>query len=177
MSGPNVLPAFHSLYAAHHGWLRAWLLRKLKCRFHAEDIAHDAFLRLLRRGGLETADQPRALLATTANRLVIDERRRRDIEQAYLALHAEQQAMGTEASAEQVAMAVQALTAIGQAIERLPHNAAQAFLMSLYDGMSQHDIARVLRVSERSVKLYIAQALLACHDVLADSAPPGSHAV
>ena len=173
MSGPNVLPAFHSLYAAHHGWLRAWLLRKLKCRFHAEDIAHDAFLRLLRRGGLETADQPRALLATTANRLVIDERRRRDIEQAYLAQHA----MATEASAEQVAMAVQALAAISQAIERLPHNAAQAFLMSLYDGMSQHDIARVLRVSERSVKLYIAQALLACHDVLADSAPLSGHAV
>ena len=56
MSGPNVLPAFQNLYAAHHGWLRAWLLRKLKCRFHAEDIAHDAFLRLLRHGGLECAN-------------------------------------------------------------------------------------------------------------------------
>jgi RNA polymerase sigma-70 factor (ECF subfamily) len=82
MSGPNTLPAFQSLYAQHHGWLRAWLLRRLKCRFRAEDIAHDAFLRLLRRGGLETTDQPRALLATTASRLVIDEHRRREIEQA-----------------------------------------------------------------------------------------------
>ena len=177
MPGPNVLPAFQSLYAAHHGWLRAWLLRKLKCRFHAEDIAHDAFLRLLRRGSLETADQPRALLATTANRLVIDERRRQEIEQAYLALHAEQHATHTEASAEQVAMAVQALATVSQAIERLPEKVTQAFLMSLYDGMSQHDIALVLRVSERSVKLYIAQALLACHDALAESAADGIHAV
>lgn len=177
MSGPNVLPAFQNLYAAHHGWLRAWLLRKLKCRFHAEDIAHDAFLRLLRHGGLETADQPRALLATTANRLVIDERRRQDIEQAYLALHAEQHALRAEASAEQVAMAVQALAAVSQAIDRLPHKTAQAFLMSLYDGMPQHDIAQVLRVSERSVKLYIAQALLACHDALAESAADRAHAV
>ncbi|KAJ8134188.1 hypothetical protein OY671_012598, partial [Metschnikowia pulcherrima] len=137
MSGPNVSPAFHSLYAAHHGWLRAWSSRKSKCRFHAEDIAHDAFSRSSRRGGSETADQPRASLATTANRSVIDERRRRDIEQAYSASHAEQHAMATEASAEQVAMAVQASAAISQAIERSPHNAAQAFLMSSYDGMSQ----------------------------------------
>ena len=49
--------------------------------------------------------------------------------------------------------------------------------MSLYDGMPQHDIAQVLRVSERSVKLYIAQALLACHDALAESAADRAHAV
>ncbi|WP_338879808.1 sigma-70 family RNA polymerase sigma factor [Achromobacter veterisilvae] len=171
MSGPNTLPAFQSLYAQHHGWLRAWLLRRLKCRFRAEDIAHDAFLRLLRRGGLETADQPRALLATTASRLVIDEHRRQEIEQTYLSLQAECCAAHTAPSAEQVAMAVEALAAVTGAIERLPAKAGQAFLMSLYDGMSHRDIGLALRVSERSVKLYLAQALLACHDVLADLAP------
>lgn len=167
MSGPKLLPAFDCLYAEHHGWLRAWLLRKLKCRFHAEDIAHDTFLRLLRRGSLETLEQPRAFLATTANRLVIDEHRRQEIEQAYLSLQAEGDMTGAAPSAEQIAIAVQALAAVTTALERLSSKAGQAFLMSLYDGMSQREIAQALRVSERSVKLYIAQALLTCHDALA----------
>lgn len=68
-------------------------------------------MRLLRRGGLETADQPRALLATTASGLVIDEHRRQEIEQAYLSLQAECCAAHAAPSAEQVAMAVEALGA------------------------------------------------------------------
>lgn len=171
MSGPNAAPAFQRFYAEHYGWLRAWLLRKLKCRFRAEDVAHDAFLRLLRRGGVEFAERPRALLATTANRLVIDEHRRQEIENAYLALCGERHGAQVAPSAEQVAMAVQTLAAISRAIERLPVKVAHAFLMNLYDGMSQRDIGLALRVSERSVKLYIAQALLACHDALIDCTP------
>ena len=75
----------HTLYNDHHGWLHAWLSRRLGNAWDAADLAHDTFLRLLgRRGGRDFGNEPRALLTHIAKGLVIDRWRRQDIEQAYL---------------------------------------------------------------------------------------------
>ncbi len=39
----------HTLYSHHHGWLRAWLQRRLGCRDEAADLAQDTFLQVLLR--------------------------------------------------------------------------------------------------------------------------------
>lgn len=165
---------FQRLYSGHHHWLRTWLQRKLRCSFNAEDIAHETFLRLLRRGGLDQILEPRALLTTTATRLIIDDSRRREVEQAYTEVYLAQHGGDTAPSAESMAMAVQAVRHLAEVIDRLPAKAGQAFLMSTFDGMAHAEIAAVLRVSESAIKQYIAKALLACHDVLAESAWEGA---
>lgn len=161
--------AFDILYSEHHQWLFGWVRRKLGCRMSAEDVAHDTFLRLLQRGGLENVQEPRALLTTTAKRLMIDESRRQEVERAYLEIHAAQFGHANAPSSESVAMAVQSLAALTLAIDRLSAQAGQAFLMSVLDGMPHADIATVLSVSEATVRRHIALALLACRDVLADT--------
>ena len=82
------------LYANHHGWLRGWLHRKLGNSGDAADLAHDTFLRVLRKAVKpseampafvpETIREPRAYLTTIANGLVVSHIRRRSLEQAWL---------------------------------------------------------------------------------------------
>ena len=47
--------AVSGLYHAHHGWLYAWLRKKLNCSHNAADIAHDTFVRVMER--LATIDE------------------------------------------------------------------------------------------------------------------------
>lgn len=48
------------LYHDHHGWLFAWLRKKLSCPHHAADIAQDTFTRLLAMSHLPFLETPRA---------------------------------------------------------------------------------------------------------------------
>lgn len=47
-------------------------------------------------------------------------------------------------------------------LEKLPANVAQAFSLSLLEGLSYQAIAEQLNVSERTVTKYMAQAMLQC---------------
>lgn len=55
------------------------------CTQSAADLAQDTFLRLLKSDRLPMLAEPRAYLSTIARGLLIDQCRRRRIEQAYLA--------------------------------------------------------------------------------------------
>ncbi|MFL9609593.1 sigma factor [Methylobacillus sp. Pita2] len=44
---PIISNLVHQLYSSHHGWLYAWLRKKLGCQHIAADLAHDTFVRLM----------------------------------------------------------------------------------------------------------------------------------
>ncbi|MBP6706608.1 MAG: sigma-70 family RNA polymerase sigma factor [Achromobacter sp.] len=149
------------LYAEHHGWLRGWLRSRLGNAFDAADLAHDTYLRILSSGRMPEPQQSRQHLAQIAKGLVIDLYRRRQIEAAYLeALARLPQPLAP--SAEDCALAVQALVDIDAVLNGLPPKAREALLLRKLDGMSYRDIAARLRVSVSSVEKYVATALLAC---------------
>ena len=155
----------HALYSEHHGWLFAWLRRKLGCGHHAADVAQDTFVRILgSRDGLLGVREPRAYLVTTAKRLMIDQARRALIEKAYLqelalAMSASQGAP----SAQQLLEAVQALLQIEAALAGLSAKARQAFLLCYLEGQTQAQIAVQLDVSTKMIQKYLIQALTHCH--------------
>ena len=64
MSSDSRSPDILSLYQAHHGWLRGWLLRRLGNAFDAADLAHDAFARLL--AAPRAFDSPQGCLLYTS---------------------------------------------------------------------------------------------------------------
>lgn len=151
----------HSLYCDHHGWLQAWLCKKLGCPHHAADVAQNTFLRVLTgREALHDVQQPRAWLTTTAKRLIIDEARRRQIEQAYLAAAA---ALGEEdchPSPEQTLEAVQSLLQLSAVLEDLPRAARTAFVRHYLDGETHATVAAELGVSTKMVQKHLARVLL-----------------
>lgn len=155
-------PDIHSLYQAHHGWLRNWLLRRLGNAFDAADLAHDAFVRLL--AAPRAFDSPqgaRAYLRSMGDGMCIDLWRRREVERAWLDTLAT--CAGAAApSAEHQAIIVETLLQAADMLRQLPPKVARAFILAQVDGMKYRDIAVELAVSERTVKSYLARAMLHC---------------
>jgi len=57
-------------------------------------------------------------------------------------------------------------------LRRLPWRTAEAFLMAMAYGMTDHEIAAVLRVSDRMVRKYVAQAMLHCISLQTQATQP-----
>lgn len=151
------------LYREHHSWLQGWLRRRLSCSALAADLAHDTFIRLLGReqDELATVREPRAWLSTIAHGLVVSHWRRRDLENAWLASLA-LQPENVMPSVEERHLVLEALLQVDQMLNGLPSKVRQAFLLAQLDGLTYRQIAQRLAVSERSVKNYMARAMLAC---------------
>jgi len=153
---------FNALYRDHHGWLYAWLRRRLGNAADAADLAHDAFLRLLTRPRtFDGFDGERAYLSTMARGLCVDFWRRREIEEAWLAA----QAAAPEAvqpSVEHHAIVIETLCEIDAMLRQLPWKAAEAFIMAMAYGMTDTEISIELGVSDRMVRKYVAQSMMHC---------------
>lgn len=158
------------LYCDHHGWLFAWLRRKLGCGHQAADVAQDTFVRILgSRDALLGLREPRAYLVTTAKRLMIDQARRELIEKAYLQELAQACDQAAHApSAQDVMETVQALMQIEAALAGLSDRARQAFLLCYLEGHTHVSAAQQLGVSSKMVQKYLIQALAHCHAALND---------
>jgi RNA polymerase sigma-70 factor (ECF subfamily) len=151
-----------ALYRAHHRWLRAWLRQRLNCSETAADLAHDTFVRLLRRPRkIDNIVAARGYLRTVAERIYIDHWRRRSIEKAWLETVVNREtAFGI--SEEQHAIIIETFVQIDTLLSNLPGKVAKAFSLSQIEGMTYRQIALELGVSERTVKTYMARAMFEC---------------
>lgn len=150
-----------AIYRQEHGWLKAWLQRNLGTSALAADLAHDTFVRLLVSPEIDRMRQPRAFLRTVAHGLLVNHWRRQDMEQAWAeTLAGLPQPLSP--SPEDSAIALQTLQLVDAMLERLNPKARAAFLLSQLDGLTYAAIAIQLKVSERMVKKYMAQAMFEC---------------
>nr|WP_312989302.1 sigma-70 family RNA polymerase sigma factor [Comamonas koreensis] len=147
------------LYADHHGWLRAWLRRRLGDTHQASDLAQDTFVRLMLGGQAAALREPRAYLTTLAQRVLYEFWRRRELEQAWLdALAAQPQTLAL--SAEDYALVREAVETLDRALQGLPAKVRQAFLLRQLDGLKHSEIAQTMGVSVASVERYVKQAFV-----------------
>jgi RNA polymerase sigma-70 factor (ECF subfamily) len=154
------------MYLAHHGWLQAWLRKKLGNPFDAADLAQDTFIRILAARSAVTIDEPRAYLTTVARGVLINWYKRQALERAYLealALMPEPEAP----SPEQRAIILQTLHEIDAMLDALQPVARKVFLLSQLEGMKYEDIAALTGVSLTSVKRYMRQAFRQCMELVA----------
>lgn len=154
------------MYLAHHGWLQAWLRKKLGNPCDAADLAQDTFIRILAARNAVTIDEPRAYLTTVARGVLINWYKRQALERAYLdalALMPEPEAP----SPEQRAIILQTLHEIDAMLDALRPVARKVFLLSQLEGMKYEDIAALTGVSLTSVKRYMRQAFRQCMELVA----------
>ncbi|MFM0738703.1 sigma-70 family RNA polymerase sigma factor [Paraburkholderia xenovorans] len=160
-----------TLYRDHHGWLQAWLHRKLGNAFDAADLAHDTFLRILSaREKTGTPDpgtpdldlrEPRAYLTTVAGRVLLNHYRRLSLERAYLdALAALPESLVP--STEDRLIILETLHEIDAMLDRLAPKARMTFLLAQLEGLTYAQIAERLQVSVRTIKRYMAAAYEEC---------------
>jgi len=157
-----------SLYQNHQTWLINWLSKQLGCRQQAKDLSQDTFVKVIvKQRDIASVKEPRSWLLTIAKHILIDRRRRFLLEQAYIdELKLSAEGAGIVPSEEEVYLAVNALEMIAKALEPLPKNVKQAFILRHIDGMTQSAIAERLSVSATMVQKYLVQSLVACQQVL-----------
>jgi len=155
----------HSLYHHHHGWLYGWLRKRLGCSDSAADLAHDTYMRVLVSGRTPPPEQSRAHLMQIAKGLVIDQHRRRVIEQAYLEMLAHQPA-ALAPSVEERALVLETLTRIDAALDALPAKVRETFLLSQFDGLTYSTIAGQLGIAVATVRKHMLKAATACFAAL-----------
>ncbi|MCD0501597.1 sigma-70 family RNA polymerase sigma factor [Bordetella petrii] len=153
--------AIEDLYAENHLWLQKWLRSKLGCVHHAADLAQDTFVRILSKSEVIPIREPRSYLATIANGLVYDFRRRQRLEQRYLEA-LQQLPEPLQPSPETRALQLEALSALDALLDQLPSAVRRAFLLSQLSGWTHERIATELQISVSTVKRHIVRGLTQC---------------
>lgn len=153
------------LYRNHRGWLHQWLRQKIGNTEQAADLVQDTFIKLLQtRDELLGIKEPRAYLTSIAKNLLIDQVRRKRIEQAYLdGLSQMEYMLDVVASPEDQMQIIQALDQLCKALEDVSAKAQQAFILHYLEGYTHKETAERLGVSTKMIQKYLANCLARCY--------------
>lgn len=161
-SDPLLSQQVHTYYTEHHGWIRAWLNRKLGNASDAADLAHDVFVRLLAKPRrFDSDNHARAYLYAMSRHVCVDFWRRQQLERAWLEVLANcpEAQMPSE---EERAMVLEVLQQVNAMLARVPENVARTFVLVQVQGLSYREVAMQLGVSERTVTKYMAKVMFEC---------------
>lgn len=141
------------------------LIAFLRCRLNsvsdAQELAQDAYLRLLTLEHPEEIDSLRAYLFRVASNLAVDRLRMRKvrndmpIEQPSDDLHA-------APIPERHVWAVEQVRGLREALRELPAKTSQAFVMHVIEGWDFQVVAHAMKLSERMVRYHVSNALAHC---------------
>ncbi|MDW5462184.1 sigma-70 family RNA polymerase sigma factor, partial [Acinetobacter baumannii] len=108
----------------------------------AADLVQDTFIKLLQtRDELFGIKEPRAYLTSIAKNLLIDQVRRKRIEQAYLdGLSQMEYMLDAVASPEDQMQIIQAINQLCKALEGVSEKAQQAFILHYLEGYTHKEI-------------------------------------
>ncbi|WP_271411981.1 RNA polymerase sigma factor [Pseudomonas sp. Q1-7] len=141
----------------HYEELIGTWTRRLRNRQRAEDLAHDAFVRVLETRQ-DSVQQPRAYLHQTTRNIAVDQFRREE-RRAQLELDMAGQGEDAKDDPESFMHAVQLADSIEKALAELPVNCRQVFVWQKLEGLSQAEIAERLGLSRNMVERYMIRTL------------------
>lgn len=157
--------------------MRRYLSRILRNESEAEDIAHDAYMRVYPTVQKDAAEKPEALLYTTARRLAINRLKRRAISPIAAGEAPLDRTAAPQPSVPQQVMARQELARLEAAIADLPPGCRTVLLLRKIDLLSHQEIADRLGIAVSTVEKQHARALRLLRAALADSSSANATAV
>lgn len=142
--------------------LVSFLCVRLGNRQTAEDVAHDAYVRVLERRGDEVIEHPRAFLYRTALNLVIDGHRRGQVRQNEpLEVLDSDEAFRSPAPCQNMDLD-RRLELMQHALGELSAPCRDSFLLRKLEGLSHPEIAERLGISRSLVEKHIVNAMKHC---------------
>lgn len=142
--------------------LVSFLSARLGNRQAAEDIAHDAYLRVLERTDTQPIEHPRAFLYRTALNLVIDRHRRHLLRQSEPLEVLDQDERWHTAAPTLNLQLDQRLALMRKALDELSKPCRDSFLLRKLEGLSHQQIAERLGISRSLVEKHIVNAMKHC---------------
>lgn len=150
-------------YDMHYAALIESVAPILGCRFRAQDVVQDAWVKLAEHPPADTVRQPASYLFRLVRNLAIDRARRLALEVRY---GAREELPLTAASAaptpEQAAISRDLMRVLSDALADLPGKTRQVFEMHRIVGLSVDEIANRLDVSTGYVYRLLRQATIHC---------------
>jgi RNA polymerase sigma factor (sigma-70 family) len=156
---PRNGPDFAALYRSTIAPLRRYLTRLLGNTTEAQDVAHDAYLRVYPAPGKPAAIQPEAVLYTTARRLAINRLKRRSISPFAPGSPSVETAASASPGVAQQVMARQEFGLLQEAIAQLPEGCRAVLLLRKVELLSHREIADRLGIAVSTVEKQHARAL------------------
>ncbi|AFC86168.1 RNA polymerase sigma factor [Frateuria aurantia] len=156
------------LFRAHNSALIAFLRTRLSSASEAQEVAQEAYTRLLRMDDPGRIQQPKALLFRTAANLASDRIRKRSVR---LEAPLDDLFMDWLESPgpERRALLADEMRVIREALRELPAKTSRAFVMHLIQDMSFSTISQSMGVTERMVRYHVARALAHCRQRLEET--------
>ncbi len=141
------------------------LVAFLQCRLHslsdAQEVAQEAYVRLVALDRPEQVDSLRSYLFRIASNLAVDRLRMRQVRNDN-PLDAPEENLHAAPMPERHAIATRQLHELHKALRELPAKTSRAFVMHVIDGGDIGGIARAMKISERMVRYHVAHALAHC---------------
>jgi RNA polymerase sigma-70 factor (ECF subfamily) len=150
---------FASIYQSTISPLRRYLTRLLGNTTEAQDIAHDAYVRVFPQPDKPAPEQPEAVLYTTARRLAINRLKRRSISPFSPDPSSVDTAAASSPGVAQQVMARQELKLLEAAIADLPPGCRNVLLLRKVELLSHREIAERLGISVSTVEKQHVRAL------------------
>ena len=135
----------------------------------AEEICHEAFIKLYERGdGIPTGEEAKYWLIRVAKNLALNHEKRRGREkQAYhKALH---EPMKPSESGESEYLKKESSLLVREALKKLPAKLREVLILKEYGDLSYREIASILKISEGNVKVRVYRARERLEDFFRDS--------
>ena len=158
----------HTLFIDHRKTLVRTLLRLVGCRQTAEDLAQEAFVRLLGSEKMSELRHPAPFLFQIARNLAVDHLRRQQI---HARNNAELDTPGileeipaTAAEPDQEILAMQQTGQILTILRTMPLRRQKIFIMHRIYGYTYEEIAARLGVSRSSVEKHLSRAMITILD-------------
>ena len=150
---------FSRLYRATVTPLRRYLSRLLGNTTEAQDVAHDAYLRVYPKVQDQSALCPEAVLYATARRLAINQLHRRSIAPFAPAANGIESAASSAPSVTDEVMARQDWQNLSRAIAQLPEGCRAVLILRKIELLSHREIAARLGIAVSTVEKQHARAL------------------
>jgi RNA polymerase sigma-70 factor (ECF subfamily) len=159
---------FKHLYEMTLAPLRRYLARLLGNNAEAQDIAHDAYLRVYPKMQDQSAESPEALLYTTARNLAFNRLKRRRVAPFVSTAIEPETAASTQPGVVQQAIARQELQHLETAIAGLPAGCRTVLLLRKIELLSHREISERLGIAISTVEKQHARALRLLRHALAE---------
>lgn len=161
VTGGSRSSAIEQLFREHNDLLIRFLLARLGHRQEAKDVAQEAYVRLLALERPNTIGFLRAYLFKIAANLAVDRIRSRGAKDHVDALDFFVEDEYSD-RVEQEAVAAQQAGLFWESLDELPPHYQQAVVMNRIQDLSTQEIAASMGKTDRTVRRYIADALIYC---------------
>ena len=162
-----------SAFARFDAGLQRFLVQRLRSAEDARDIAQEAYLRLLRVESTELVRKPQAYLYRIACNVIYEFKLR--AERDPVTFDSEVVERLTEESiqlpTDDLSDRLHRAQAIERILSQLPPTYRAVLILRKRDGLSYHQIAKILDLSPHTVKKYLARALAQCRAAPWDASP------